>query len=199
MSFSPHAWGWTGSLSGLASQAQVFPTRVGMDRYLSGTLPPARSFPHTRGDGPYGCRPNVCFVHVFPTRVGMDRIRRHIRAHPAAFSPHAWGWTALPGYPRRPGRRFPHTRGDGPFFESIFTSSPAVFPTRVGMDQWKALLRWYDQSFPHTRGDGPTRRSIPNRSMQFSPHAWGWTVFYVEYGFEQEVFPTRVGMDRTRR
>ena len=72
-------------------------------------------------------------------------------------------------------KRFPHTRGDGPWAE-VQTKlndefSPhawgwtvgrgpdqverRVFPTRVGMDRIAGgSLRW-EPGFPHTRGDGP--------------------------------------------
>ena len=32
----------------------------------------------------------------------------------------------------------------------------------------------------------------------FSPHAWGWTVIQPDGSVEEIVFPTRVGVDRTR-
>ena len=70
--FSPHAWGWTESADFARSQANVFPTRVGVDLRAVQAARISKSFPHTRGGGPY-CTP------------------RYIPLAP--FSPHAWGWT----------------------------------------------------------------------------------------------------------
>ena len=56
----------------------VFPTRVGVDRYTTQTEKVRVGFPHTRGGGPIG------------------RVEFHLFYE---FSPHAWGWTCLPGEP----------------------------------------------------------------------------------------------------
>ena len=50
--FSPHAWGWTASRSGLKPFAGVFPTRVGVDRLAMEQVVNGIRFPHTRGGGP---------------------------------------------------------------------------------------------------------------------------------------------------
>ncbi len=153
-----------------------------------------------------------------------------------AFSPHAWGWTAVPHthfhkpavFPTRVGmdRRlnwmlrsslcFPHTRGDGPSSRSpcatVMSFSPhawgwtalrrrdlhtrSVFPTRVGMDRSSRIPNLLLLSFPHTRGDGPMQSQISQQKIEFSPHAWGWTVCSLRAWRLHRVFPTRVGMDR---
>src|SRR5205809_480316 len=89
---------------------------------------------------------------VFPTRVGMDR--------------------PLPQTPRRPAR-VPHARGDGPATVEIRILGPVcsprawgwtdtgrvrvqrvpVFPTRVGMDRPRDVLRRDVEGVPHARGD----------------------------------------------
>ena len=111
--FSPHAWGWTATLSTGHLGQLVFPTRVGVDLGISGDCIQYPSFPHTRGGGP------MCSMKVYfcPT-----------------FSPHAWGWTYRAArisergcvFPTRVGVdlykflkehsdwSFPHTRGGGP-------------------------------------------------------------------------------------
>ena len=151
-SFSPRAWGWSGSLSRGSWPQYVLPTRVGMVQ-----APRAAPFlrggsPHARGDGP-------CFDRISLTR--------------ALFSPRAWGWSGqcvepqgarqvLPtrvgmvrrkAPPRRARTGSPHARGDGPalryWLDRGFTFSPRawgwsdirsllrprciVLPTRVGM------------------------------------------------------------------
>ena len=154
LTFSPHAWGWTG--------------RVVMENKLP------LGFPHTRGGGPtctlfsaalYGFsphawgwtapgRPRSVFCDVFPTRVGVDLLVKKVWWGPVCFphtrgggpptllpnkrlyrfSPHAWGWTSW-----------------------VYNQAVAmvVFPTRVGVDH-----------------------RTPTRLLHyavFSPHAWGWT------------------------
>ena len=175
------------------------------------------SFPHTRGDGPLygGCGrlPDVFSPHawgwsvragrrlhqfgVFPTRVGMVRpqstkyggrngfphtrgdgpeCRLH-RPRRAGFSPHAWGWSAT---------------------LSTFAAPTNVFPTRVGMVRVIEDSRIRAHCFPHTRGDGPPRPCPWCHCCWFSPHAWGWSEFRRRQRREIPVFPTRVGMVRTR-
>ena len=172
------------------------------------------SFPHTRGDGPTkaylrGCslqfsphpwgwtdrrdvRPSV--DGVFPTPVGMDRHHRGIQKDRG---------------------RFPHTRGDGPIHQQLFSGgsmfSPhpwgwtealgpvgvhfVVFPTPVGMDLTGHFSDRNNIRFPHTRGDGPTASNSRPPRVWFSPHPWGWTVKIRLCRRGQHVFPTPVGMD----
>jgi hypothetical protein len=47
---SPHAWGWSEQRSAFRTVMTSFPTRVGMVRWLTLSLPMAKCFPHTRGD-----------------------------------------------------------------------------------------------------------------------------------------------------
>ena len=53
--------------------------------------------------------------------------------------------------------------------------------------------------FPHPRGDGPSVASLATRSERFSPPAWGWPASLSSSLDSGLVFPTRVGMARTRR
>ncbi len=114
-----------------------------------------------------------CAKIVFPTRVGMDRSPRTAAAQ---YSPHAWGWTD-----RRPSDLF----------------HGVVFPTRVGMDRRGSAALWVTPRIPHTRGDGPWEAWCLGRDPKYSPHAWGWTADDNGNIVWCEVFPTRVGMDRT--
>ncbi len=111
----------------------IFPTRVGMDRKNAINAITSSYFPHTRGDGP-GTILN-----------GLRQI---------GFSPHAWGWTAIPILD--------------------FQATP-IFPTRVGMDRLAAYILTCQFYFPHTRGDGPRLPPSKPQNYRFSPHAWGWT------------------------
>ncbi len=174
VAFSPRAWGWTVKGRTPRKWHPVFPTRVGMDRSLGGTMSKITSFPHARGDGP---------------------VRPSQRTEQRPFSPRAWGWT---GTGRRLGRcsvRFPHARGDGPLVAvaapvaGLFSprawgwtdhqirliSNWIVFPTRVGMDRTWPRGGKSTSSFPHARGDGPLTVPLSLPSAMFSPRAWGWT------------------------
>ena len=86
-----------------------------MDRSVSRAGIILACIPHTRGDGPLS-RSDFC--------------------NQPAYSPHAWGWTALH---REMGR------------------VEKVFPTRVGMDRVLHDTEIQKESIPHTRGDGPLR------------------------------------------
>ncbi len=199
-------------------QARVFPTRVGMARRMSQARSATSSFPHPRGDGPalepifntglefsppaWGWPGFVELrergLVVFPTRVGMARFSAIARSltgcfpHPRGdgpfqprassiarmFSPPAWGWPVCP---------------------ASSMSSPAVFPTRVGMARSERRKTWPVGGFPHPRGDGPipAPRLIP--WSVFSPPAWGWPGRSLLGGRGIRVFPTRVGMARLQR
>ena len=216
--FSPHAWGWTVDVGEVGDLLSVFPTRVGMDRPLLTASTVRFRFPHTRGDGPARnsttSRLNLFSPHawgwtaaladkaalqrVFPTRVGMDRlaplargaragfphtrgdgpIKAAFNKNEVPFSPHAWGWT---------GQRI------------LPSASFNVFPTRVGMDRRNMETERGDVGFPHTRGDGPKPKAEAAEQTSFSPHAWGWTAAVSATAITGAVFPTRVGMDGSRR
>ena len=216
--FSPHPWGWTEEDTlGTAVLHLVFPTPVGMDLQMAHNIFGKRCFPHTRGDGPaiprarrstnrfsphpwgwtVGVPREHGFAAVFPTPVGMDLISRssassdlrfpHTRGdgprsrrlldHAHEFSPHPWGWTL---YLLR-GRVWCH-----------------VFPTPVGMDRDPAATISASPSFPHTRGDGPLLADFSVCPIAFSPHPWGWTAQTPGKTRAVYVFPTPVGMDRSR-
>ncbi len=195
--------------------AVVFPTRVGMDRLCQCLNLRDRCFSHPRGDGPSrhfwnkSMKPfsppawgwtavefqEIDFARVFPTRVGMDR---------------------LPGRRRPLAGGFPHPRGDGPLaridwlldlefsppawgwtvWDEYYEGSGVVFPTRVGMDRCISPPTTTAIRFPHPRGDGPQGGGLCSCGDEFSPPAWGWTVYIVSRNMPFLVFPTRVGMDR---
>ncbi len=216
--FSPHAWGWSGSVLLCAAGHNVLPTRVGMVRAPLGAGLPSGSSPHTRGDGPPYCQ---------------------ILNSTLSFSPHAWGWSdafvdapahskVLPtrvgmvrgnkdGLPNAPSS--PHTRGDGPrtpFAGCLCVwfsphawgwSAPSqhqridqrVLPTRVGMVRGQSIIGPSGLSSPHTRGDGPWDCRRKWTFGRFSPHAWGWSWTFGSHGPNRAVLPTRVGMVRIYR
>ena len=119
------------------------------------------------------------------------------------------------GGPHCPGRS-PHVRGDGPGFHGatpgLWMFSPRawgwsdssnteldcwrVLPTCVGMVRcW--LASWYSlMCSPHVRGDGPRLCLKCQRSMSFSPRAWGWSAPRPALCICFSVLPTCVGMVR---
>ena len=71
-----------------------------------------------------------------------------------AFSPHAWGCTAL---------------------DILHTAGVVVFPTCVGMYRSTTGGIRPLERFPHMRGDVPDRIAWTGSQAAFSPHAWGCT------------------------
>ena len=159
----------------------------------------SRSFrysPHTWGWTVW-LRGSAREADVFPTHVGMDRSRRRRR---------------------EPSSCIPHTRGDGPFAASmqdlycgysphtwgwtvgsrVFSTSPLVFPTHVGMDRGCPPISQYGACIPHTRGDGPSFWMHSEIALKYSPYTWGWTGAIRNAGAISHVFPTHVGMDHGR-
>ena len=192
--YSPPAWGWSEDDYLMNESQNVFPTRVGMVRWLMPSPRRDDGIPHPRGDGPN--------IH----RGSFVR---------SAYSPPAWGWSghlracmnAAEVFPTRVGMvrsgfppsnrpcRIPHPRGDGPTAVSGYGrrteySPPAwgwsvhatrmhvgwiVFPTRVGMVRGPCDERKNHYRIPHPRGDGPGDGSITVTKGTYSPPAWGWS------------------------
>ena len=132
---------------------------------------------------------------MFPTRVGMDR------RYPS---------------PRRGSFDVPHASGDGPIAPrcsrwwkrcsprewgwTVTAPTPgdhaAMFPTRVGMDRIACHEITASMCVPHASGDGPVTRPGAVDTLWCSPREWGWTARRVRGRRGEEMFPTRVGMDR---
>ena len=133
---------------------------------------------------------------VFPTRVGVDRGLEMLGLYegrfphacgggptsPAAFlcretfSPRVWGWTSGGGF---------------------YDTAVKVFPTRVGVDRSCNPPELTESRFPHACGGGPQPLKRGERLGGFSPRVWGWTVVHLLNKGLPEVFPTRVGVDRS--
>ena len=94
---------------------------------------------------------------------------------PAAFPPHARGWT-------------PAT--------ACNTVMSIVSPARAGMDPRRSSLPALRESFPRTRGDGPVDITVPGGAGAFPPHARGWTLHTEARQLVRTVSPARAGMDR---
>ena len=114
--------------------------------------------------------------------------------------------------------RVPHRRGDGPSTRvgvpSYMACSPqawgwpaiedqnarllAVFPTGVGMARLGGAGRPCRPGVPHRRGDGPIFLLRLALLWVCSPQAWGWPEWAGHSLHGVFVFPTGVGMARTR-
>ncbi len=92
-------------------------------------------------------------------------------------SPRAWGWTAR---------------------SAALRCRTSVFPTRVGVDREISLRLALMNGVPHARGGGPTGLCLHLLEDSCSPRAWGWTGAEPAGQALGVVFPTRVGVDRTR-
>ena len=112
-------------------------------------------------------------------------------------------------------RRFPRTRGDGPWRNCPITASvtfpphargwtvlplrdwfrSAVSPARAGMDPATHREERRPTSFPRTRGDGPAPQSPQRRTGMFPTHARGWTPSANCRNGGKRVSPARAGMD----
>ena len=150
--FSPRMWGWSKIATLSIMTALVFPTYVGMVRFVPGVMAAPVRFPHVCGDGP-----------VSASAASVSGV----------FSPRMWGWSGVSvtgttcsgvfptyvGMVRAMYRqyhvdaRFPHVCGDGPFCTAFMVAvllfsprmwgwsvvpttlfrSGSVFPTYVGM------------------------------------------------------------------
>ena len=114
---------------------------------------------------------------------------------------------------------FPHTRGDVPFYDTIYvhienfsphtwgcsggtrTRAPRrrLFPTHVGMFRTSRLESPIGGTFPHTRGDVPGASLDIDTIESFSPHTWGCSVLQPGGIQGPILFPTHVGMFRSAR
>ena len=70
------------------------------------------------------------------------------------FSPPAWGWSVI---------------------VHIYGVSVTVLPTRVGMVRLGLNGEADGEGSPHPRGDGPDGIALLDRTLAFSPPAWGWS------------------------
>ena len=71
-----------------------------------------------------------------------------------------------------------------------------IFPTRVGMDRRDIDSQRNYRYFPHACGDGPCKGWNYRYCNLFSPRVWGWTAVLDVDLVANDIFPTRVGMDR---
>ena len=74
----------------------------------------------------------------------------------------------------------------------------SVFPTPVGMFRFQGLPCCDSTSFPHARGDVPGKLETPPGTREFSPRPWGCSEIPAPFARQAAVFPTPVGMFRSR-
>ena len=176
VTYSPRAWGWSIYVHHRFGLVRVFPTRVGMVLCVDNSLPQRVVFPTRVGmvliaPACAGCRSRI------PHARGDGPDFPHITGLPNSYSPRAWGWS---GRAAGPARRV------------------VVFPTRVGMVLPRRSLVSADIGIPHARGDGPSMSVSTLTATEYSPRAWGWSDTRSSECVRFGVFPTRVGMVRSR-
>ncbi len=167
-----------------------------MVRSCSACRCPRAGSPHVRGDGP-----------------GHFGTARSL----STFSPRAWGWSAVHALrgalhavlPTCVGMvrlvaggnqdrfRSPHVRGWSDR-QAALRGLVQVLPTCVGMVRPNPSRDAAISGSPHVRGDGPASRGPVPVRVQFSPRAWGWSVFPCPFKGHRTVLPTCVGMVRGR-
>ena len=175
--FPPHARGWTAGEQTVQPLAGVSPARAGMDRRGGGCSATASGFPRTRGDGPSVQEGLGTLVPFPPHARGWTRVGRLVRK-PDTVSPARAGMDPVVATEIPRMKRFPRTRGDGPFGWECLPQRP-TFPPHV----------------PRTRGDGPVSATRLLPRQPFPPHARGWTAVPVPVVAPDEVSPARAGMD----
>ena len=215
--FSPRMWGWSADGAGIAQNFRVFPTHVGMVRPDPLQHHPHRCFPHACGDGPqlradnpeasefsprmwgWSGHRNAPLLrrNVFPTHVGMVRFHPPVLVLRRCF-PHACGDGPNSGLPARHINQFSPRMWGWSVMTVYIEYANGVFPTHVGMVRATRLPGGLVRGFPHACGDGPHLCSNVSARNWFSPRMWGWSVRCTSYLRAPAVFPTHVGMVRTR-
>ena len=194
MLFPPHARGWTQHRCRFAPVEVVSPARAGMDPHSDLDTGCDPGFPRTRGDGP-GQTEAAVGDQLFPPHArGWTHIG-HLRILIDSVSPARAGMDRSNVQSPVCGRRFPRTRGDGPYLLVLrieFVKFPphargwtpcnpadcwrgGVSPARAGMDPSFPNSHQCRRRFPRTRGDGPHTSAKVPYGFAFPPHARGWT------------------------
>ena len=216
-SASPHTRGWTllGQLPPV--RAPGFPAHAGMDPRPAAPPAARTRLPRTRGDGPYPGRPRRVWAKASPHTRGWTPGTPGGTWPPAGFPAHA-GMDPAAGDRRRPPRRLPRTRGDGPAAPDgpnrTISASPHTrgwtrrvilvehalvgFPAHAGMDPGRSRSPGARAGLPRTRGDGPDGRLAVAACDAASPHTRGWTLDRRAGRLGSDGFPAHAGMDPCR-
>ena len=191
--FPPHARGWTFRLRNTTQDVVVSPARAGMDPLFTIYRSAGRSFPRTRGDGPFLVR-RTHDDSEFPPHArgwtGCDRAQPRLEV----VSPHARGWTLRQALEDLDTLVSPARAGMDPCSCSR-RSTPVRFPRTRGMDLVDDDVEYGGNGFPRTRGDGPFGKRTTTDEQMFPPHARGWTRNRSNGLGEIMVSPARAGMD----
>ena len=214
---SPHTRGWTRCSDLTRSAWGGFPAHAGMDPWRGGGVATQRRLPRTRGDGPRRYRIRVARLMASPHTRGWTPVAGEGGGAARGFPAHA-GMDPR-GFPvRRPCRRLPRTRGDGPrlgafdptppaasphtrgwtVFQARLQAWPNGFPAHAGMDPSSRRPRQGRRGLPRTRGDGPVPSKSAECELMASPHTRGWTRLDAELGRQRDGFPAHAGMDPSR-
>ena len=214
---SPRPWGCTALEGPFTEVCEVFPTSVGVYRPPRRGSAAGESLPHVRGGvpelikdfhvpsksspRPWGCTERLGRVArvdvVFPTSVGVYRNRSTIPEGHGSL-PHVRG--GVPSATDRSSRT--ETSSPRPWGCTgvclVQVGDSRVFPTSVGVYRLARRAPGQGGGLPHVRGGVP--QDVPNAewTIASSPRPWGCTAFEGVVTDPEIVFPTSVGVYRTR-
>ena len=215
--FSPRLWGCSVQRVEEARADFLFPTPVGMFRCLARSLTLPVPFPHACGDVPAGPENRPRMQAFSPRLWGCSESLRFINPENCLF-PTPVGMFRRPARPSRPPAAFPHACGDVPeetcqprahaiFSPRLWGCSGVrcatenlrrLFPTPVGMFRSRPRDSERCFPFPHACGDVPATMASASASVSFSPRLWGCSGKTCQPRAHAILFPTPVGMFRSR-
>ena len=183
-----------------------------MGRELTQLISPKSRFPHRRGGGPARAF-RVRIPLRFPHRRGGGPQPQTPFSSSIAFSPQAWGWTAVIMQMATGAGVFPtgvgvdRTTSTAPRQSNSFSpqawgwtdvdyefeTADCVFPTGVGVDRVWPKFKLGSNVFPTGVGVDRSERVSRFATQTFSPQAWGWTGLRRILGFMPMRFPHRRG------
>ena len=71
-----------------------------------------------------------------------------------------------------------------------------IVPTHVGVYRTQASANGFTSHCPHTRGGVPSKTILFIKLIRLSPHTWGCTDIYFQFGYITRIVPTHVGVYR---
>ena len=191
----PHPRGWSRPPPIPAARTPGSPAPAGMVPRAQSKGASGPGFPRTRGDGPNGEVDASSAPAVPPHPRGWSRMAGLLPVPPGG-SPAPAGMVPSSRPPLCRMRRFPRTRGDGPWYSVQSDVPPMVPPHPRGWSLRAANLpvgthgspapagmvpsRNKPQSpparFPRTRGDGPFVQAVQHQLFKVPPHPRGWSL-----------------------
>ena len=214
---SPRSRGWTPEHAHVTPPTAGFPALAGMDPSQARPTPQPSWLPRARGDGPRAADMPTDLPSASPRSRGWTVVFRSHRRHLPGF-PALAGMDPRNSGSRRPRRRLPRARGDGPTLCTAYRGTGAAsprsrgwtrgrgtipasgcgFPALAGMDPVSCGRSRCRRRLPRARGDGPPRKGHLAMDARASPRSRGWTPVALCYRPDDLGFPALAGMDPCR-